>query len=337
MKRIFGWFWRRKKLTVVLIIIAAIAFFFVTRGNGNGELEEAAVSRGDVAEELILTGFVAADEHAQLAFPTAGKITWINVREGDTVQPGQALAKLDTIALNSALQRANADLRAAEANVAAVYDGLQNKDTTETFAERNTRTAAEVGRDKAYEAVIAAQQNLRDSTLVAPFNGLVTFVANSFIGINTSPTQTQIEVVNPETIFFEVAADQTEVVEIATGERVRIFLDALDEEFLGTVVYVAHTPIANEIGTVYRVKISLENLENSNFIYRIGMSGDAHFVLSENKNVLYVPGDFISSDAGGDYVLTGENKEKVYIEIGLEGEERTEVVSGLAEGALIYD
>jgi RND family efflux transporter MFP subunit len=338
MKRILGWFFLRKKLTLVLIVIAAIAIFFVTRGNGNGELEEATVERGSVAEELILSGVVVAEEHAQLTFPTSGKIAWISVKEGEEVQEGQALAKLDTVTLNSTLQRARADYRAAEANAQEVLDDVKGNDDDETFTEKNTRTAAETARDKAYEAMVAAEKNLREATLISPFGGVVTNVVNPFAGVNVLATQTQIEVVNPETIHFVVAADQSEVIDIAIGDTVKIILDALDEkELFGIVSYVSYTTSATEIGSVYEVKVVFNEIENSDFTYRIGMTGDAHFVLREKKNVLYAPSDFVKADSEGDYVLTNEGREKTYIEIGLEGEERTEVVSGLSEGVLVYD
>ena len=305
---------------------------------GNGELEESTVQRGEVIEELILSGEIVADEHAQLTFPTSGRITWINVVEGDQVKKGQALAKLDTVVLSSALQRARADLRAAEANLEEVHDEVKGRDADETFEEKNTRTAAEVAKDKAYEAVIIAGENLRNSTLVSPFDGLVTYVANPFSGVNVLATQTQIEVINPDTIHFEVSADQMEVVDIKIGEEVKIVLDAVDEkEFTGTVTYVSYAPEVGEVGSVYSVRLNFADLANNGFVYRVGMTGDAHFVLSKKDDVLWVPSGFVNSDSGGDYLSTNNGKDKVYIEVGLEGEDRTEVVGNISEGLAIYD
>lgn len=331
------WFWRHKKVSLVLLIVIIGAIVFLTRRNGNGKLDQATVSRGDVAEEMVLSGVVAAEEHAKMSFPASGRLSWVKAKEGQTVNKGEPLMAIDTTAYVSALNRAEADLRAAEANVAAVYDSLQGKENTETFAEINTRTAAEAAKDKTYDLLLVAQSNLRDATLVAPFGGIVTYVANPFSGVNITAAVTQVEIINPETIHFEVAADQSEVVDIKDGEKVKIILDATDEEIIGTVTRISYTTVPGEVGSVYSVNIEFDGELREDFTYRVGMTGDAHFVLSEKKDVVFVPSEFVKSDSQGDYVLINEGKEKAYIEIGLEGEERTEVISGIGEGVLIYD
>lgn len=314
-----------------------IGGWFYYQNQNKEELEEATVSRGEVAEELILSGQVTADEHAQLSFPASGTIAWLTVTEGDEVYKGQPLAKLDTTLLNSTYQQALANLRAEEANLAQVYDEVKGNEKDETFEEKNTRVAAETAKDKAYEAVVAAQENLRKSTLYAPFAGIVTSVANPYQGVNVLATQPQIEIINPDTIHFVVFADQTEVLQIKEGEKVRIILDALPQkEIEGEVTYISYSLAPTEVSAVYEVKVKFLNLD-SDFLYRVGMTGDVYFTLQKKENVFYVPSGFLKSDDKGDYVLTNNGKDKVYVEVGLEGEERTEVTGDLEEGILIYD
>lgn len=332
------WFWRHKKISLILIILTAVAVWWFFIRNQNGDLEEAALKQGEVVEKLILPGLVEADEHAQLTFATSGKIAWINVEEGEKVSQGKALAKLDTTALNSAYQRALSDLRAQEANVAEVLDDVKDNDADENFDEKNTRTAAEVAKDKAYEAVIIAEENLRNATLFSPFDGFVTYIAHPYSGINVLATETQIEVINPETIHFKVAADQTEVSEIEVGDLVTVILDSMQEkEILGRVSYVSYSLSNDALASVYEVEVDFSDLKNSDFAYRVGMTGDVHFVLNKKENVKYVPSGFTKSDDEGDYLLTNAGKDKVYVKVGLEGEDRTEVVTDLKVGTLIYD
>ena len=333
------WFWVHKKISVVLIVLIALGIWWgFFRGNGK-TYEEAKVGIGEVKEELILSGIVVADEDAKLNFPTGGKINYVSVKEGDKVRRGQFLMSIDSTGLNSVYQQALATLRAAEANVDLVHDEVKGNDSDESFDEKNTRVAAEAAKDKAYEAMIIAQDNLSGSKIYAPFEGYITYLATPFPGINVFATQTQVQVVNPETIHFEVAADQTEVVDIQKGEKVEIVLDSLENQKLqGEVSYIAYSLSPDASSAVYEVKINLLDVENSSFTYRIGMTGDAHFVLNKKESVLYVPSTFIKSDDKGNYLLTNNGKGKVYIQIGLEGEERTEVSGeGLSEGMLIYD
>jgi hypothetical protein len=67
------------------------------------------------------------------------------------------------------------------------------------------------------------------------------------------------------------------------------------------------------------------------------MSGDAKFVLSKKENVFYAPPKFINSDSKGKYVNVGNAKNKVYIEVGIEGEERVEIIGDFKEGQVLYD
>lgn len=331
---------KRKKLLFLLVIIAIIGFFgYRYFQKKNGDVESTEVKRGDVVEELILSGSIDADEYAQLKFPASGKIAWVSAKEGDTVKKGQALMKLDTTTLNTTFQSARATLRAAEATLENVHDQVKDNDDDESFSEKDTRTTAETTKDRAYEAYVAAEYNLRNAILLSPFEGIITYLAHPFSGVNVIFSETQVEVINPETIFFDVSADQTEVSDIKLGQKVIVILDSLTEKEIETTVeFVSYTPKSGEVGTVYKVKLKFDDIDFSTDVYRIGMSGDAKFILEENENVLYLPPKFVNSDSKGKYVRKGQTNNKVYVEVGLEGEERVEIISDeINEGDVVYD
>jgi RND family efflux transporter MFP subunit len=329
------------KYALIVIVVAGITGYLVKRvffpSTDGFEISE--VQRGKVEEVYILTGAVNADEYAQLAFPASGKIAWIDVIEGEEVLKGQRLAQLDTTTLNSAFEAAKSDLRIADAEALKVLDDLKNKGNDETFAEKDTRTLAEASKDKAYEAFLVAEYNLRNSILVAPFSGIVTSVVNPFAGVNITAGQTQIELINPETIYFELSADQTEVTTIRMGDKVRIELDADSEKMVeGEVVHISYTPRAGEVGIVYPIRIKFVDIEDGGIVLRVGMTGDAIFVLDSKDDVLWVSSDFIKSDEEGDYVLINNGQDKLYVEVGIEGEDRVEISGdGVVEGLTIYD
>ena len=73
LKKILGQLLKRKKLTLVIIVIVVAFFGYRYYANRNGDgLEIAEVKKGTVKEELILSGEIAADEHAELTFSTSG-------------------------------------------------------------------------------------------------------------------------------------------------------------------------------------------------------------------------------------------------------------------------
>jgi len=144
-------------------------------------------------------------------------------------------------------------------------------------------------------------------------------------------------VVNPRTIYFNVTADQTEVVDLKRETRGKIVFDAYpEEEVSGEVIDVSFTPRVDEIGTVYDVRVSL-NKDNLQFKYLLGMTGDITVVTQEKKNVLLLPLEFVKTDEKGRYVyIDSQKREKKYVEVGIEGEEVIEL-KGIEEGTMVYD
>ncbi len=321
-------------ILVLLLLILGRGIFFKSQ---TATKQTATVSRGDVTEELTLSGKIDASERVTLQFLSPGKLTWIGVKEGDTVQKGQAIAKLDTIELNAAYQKALSDLRSADATVNKIHDNLKGKDGSESYTEVETRTAAEVAKDKAYENVQIARKELANSTIYSPIYGIVSEVTSPNPGVNVSTLDAKFQIVNPKTISFIVTADQTEVVKLHNNDRAEITLDSYPEEKITAyVTRIALTPKANETSTVYEIEMELATTPSA-LTYRIGMTGDASFITQKKQNVLYVPLQFIKEDTKGKYLFVGPNSEKRYIQTGLEGEDRVEVTGSISEGEQIHD
>lgn len=324
------WFW------IAVVILAICGLWFKNNASAGEDLDSTIVEKGTVRNDLILTGQIRAVEHAQLNFMSSGELSWIGVKEGDYVKKGQYLARLNANSLQAQYEQAVAALRKAQATADNVLDQVKDHDDDETHVQKDLRTTAEATRDSAYRALEIAKQNLRNGYLKAPFAGLITNVVLPFSGINTSLTQSQIEILNPETMYFEIQADQTEIQDLAVGQLVYITLDSFPEnEIRGTVESIAFTPSAGQSGVVYEIKVAFDELDMNK--YRVGMTGDASFILATKDNVLYIPPKYLNSDKGGKYVKTSPKNNKLYVEVGIDGEKRVEIKGNLKEGDVIYD
>ena len=126
---------RRKKLSgrwiavgIVLIVVAILAALFI---NGRGQRASATaagqstvpVTRGDLTATIAGSGSVAAEQSLSLPFQTSGTVTEVLVKEGDTVQAGQALAKLDDRNLALQVASARTSLESAKARLAQAQQG----------------------------------------------------------------------------------------------------------------------------------------------------------------------------------------------------------------------
>jgi HlyD family secretion protein len=120
----------RKTVTivVVLIIIACVALPFVigplagiTPGsmpgaqNKQAALRTAIIDKGDLILTVSATGSTVARRQAQISFDQAGRVQEVLVQEGQTVQAGQLLARLDDSTQQANLQQADYALKAAQA------------------------------------------------------------------------------------------------------------------------------------------------------------------------------------------------------------------------------
>lgn len=147
-------------------------------------LMQAAVSTALAQEVQPVGGVVRAGRTAVLSFSTDGLVTML-AREGAVARKGEALGRLDQRRALSKLRAAMVNLQAAEAQLdETVHDRDVQKDllaadiiTEEAFRNLEFKVRySEIKVLSAREAVSAAQLDVDDCTLAAPFSGVVTRV-----------------------------------------------------------------------------------------------------------------------------------------------------------------
>jgi RND family efflux transporter MFP subunit len=331
-------FFRKRNIIVGIILLLILGIF--TKGFGLIKpkgTETYTVSKQTVKEEIVISGEIWADKYSSMSFGTSGKLGWVGVKEGQKVYRGQTLVSLDKKVLNSALEIAESNLRSAEANAQYVLDTVKDHSADETYLQKTTRTTAEVARDNAYEALKVAQENMVNSTLYAPFAGIVASLTSTAPGVNVTYADKIVEVIDPTTMYFEVVADQTEITKLSEDTLVEIILDSYPDEIVkGKVTFLGIAPQIGASGAVYKVKIAFANQPDLSKV-RVGMTGDVRFLIDQKEDVLAVPARYISSDKKGKFVLIGNPKNKVYVEVGMEGEELTEIIGNVKEGDILFD
>lgn len=335
------WFW-------ILSVILVIAIISLLTSNKKGlKVETVQVSKGDLVETISTSGTIKADQYSVLTFPTGGLISWVGVTTGQKVYKGQVIAKLDTVVLNAAYEQALNNYRSAQAAADSTLDSVKGHDNDETFAQKATRTAAEVARDNAYNAVLAAQQNLRNATIYAPFSGIVDTVNPSSPGINVMAGSANYTVVNPTTVYFDAEVEETDLPNLKVGQSVNVKLDAYpDEELMGNLNVIGMVAFTSSTGgNAYHVRISLPKdqvataTSSATYKFRVGMKGDADIILNTIPGVLKVSSTAIVNDGENNFVWIIENGRaiKKQITIGGSSDTDTEVKTGLAEGQQVID
>jgi len=308
----------------------------VASANKTTKVQVIQVTRGELVESVSTSGNVKADQYSQLTFSSGGLVSWVGVKAGQKVVKGQAIAQLDTVPLNATYEEALGSYRNYQAIADQVLDSLKGSDATETFTQKATRTTAEVNRDNAYNAVLAAQDNLKNAIIFAPFAGIIDTVSPSSPGVNVLPGIADYTIVNPSSVYFDADVEETDLPHIGVGQTAKIKLDAYPSDTIGgTVVSIGMVAFTSSTGgNAYHVRISLP--DNTNMKFKVGMGGDTDIIFNKIEDTLKVPVSAVVTDSE-DYVWVAEGGrvKKVTVEIGGENNDEIEIKSGLTEGQTI--
>lgn len=116
----------KKKITIVIIPLVLIAsgYFYFTKEK-KSEYNYVVAEKGDVIQEVNVTGKVESSENVDLAFEKSGKIVFINTDVGKKVSTGQILARIDSSELSAQLAQAEADVKAQQAKLDELKRGTR--------------------------------------------------------------------------------------------------------------------------------------------------------------------------------------------------------------------
>jgi len=327
---------KKNKKLVLSLVIAILLLVIIGRNivskNSNG-IETQEIVRKDLKSTISASGIIEGEQQATLHFQTFGMVSWVGVTKGEEVKKWQALAGLDMVQLNANLQIARSNLRAAEATLERIHDDVKDHDDDESYTQKEIRTAAEVAKDNAYDAVLSAQKALSNSTLIAPFSGVIVSISDNVTpGANIALTDTII-IADISRFKFVAQVDEVDYGKMVLGQKAEISLDAFsDDTFEGTVSYIGKAGVKTAGGGV-TIPIEIQFDSNgSNMV--VGLSGDVEFVVEKKENVLVVPKRYVSNKDGNSVVYVSENgrqKERVVI-TGLSTLSEVEIVEGLVQG-----
>jgi HlyD family secretion protein len=206
---------RRKKwilLIVVLVVVAgSAAAYFAQQGEQGTRVAAEAIQKRDLEAIVSASGKIDPKKTVNIAAQTMGRVTRLEVNEGDRVKAGQFLLQLDPVAAESAVRRDEASVAAARTSLESARIGVKSAETALDLARQNFKrqeelwaaglttrenfdraqndlTAREVdlrAREQeirtreeqlrqAMAGLTSTQHNLRQSHFEAPFDGIVT-------------------------------------------------------------------------------------------------------------------------------------------------------------------
>ena len=335
MKSFFIRYW--KLIGVSLILVAGIIFWSnrAAAQKTAASITTVGVTKRNFTKTLSSSGKTKAEKAVELKFQASGKLTWVGVKEGDTVTAYQALAGLDRREVQKNLEKALRDYSSErndfEQTWRVTYDGKTPNDafndTVKRILEKNQWDL-----EKAVLDVELKHLSLEFATLVTPIAGIITHIDTPVAGVNITPATAVFSVADPKSLIFEANVDETDVGGLTIGQQAAITLDAFPEAtYSGTISYISYISQQSSGGaTVFPVKITFASPQN----LRIGLNGDITIVTDQKDDVLTVPTEAIREEKGETYVYKKLNGkyEKIKVTTGTKNEDEVIVIEGLTEG-----
>jgi membrane fusion protein, multidrug efflux system len=269
------------------------------------------VAAKPLARWLPVSGTLQPVRQAIVKAKVAGDIRQITIREGETVQAGQMLVRIDTTDLDSklidrvgALESAKAQLALAEKTRAMNVRLMNDKFISQNaFDSADSSFSVAQGSVKSMEAQVQLARNaLKDAVVTAPLAGVV---AKRHVqpGEKVAIEAPLVTIVDLKDLEVQAMVPAIDVPELKLGMPVEFAVDGFGERrFTGRVERINPS---TEPGT--RALIVYVGLPNSDAALRSGMFATGRIALTSSAPVPTLPATAVRMEAGQSYVWVIDN------------------------------
>jgi HlyD family secretion protein len=200
---------------------------------------------------------------------------------------------------------------------------------------------AEAQMAQAKAALENAQEDLRNSTIVSPIDGLVLSRdvnagdAVSSILVLGSQATLIMTLGDVSEVYVQGKVDEADIGKVYLNQAARIVVESFkDKKFTGKVTKISPLGKEKDNVTTFEVRVSISNATGE---LKANMSANAEILLEEKKNVLMIPEAALIYDKDRKASVESPNpkaengKKKSDVKLGISNGVKTEIVSGLDE------
>jgi len=327
----------KKKLIIIISIVAVLlivliggkkAGWFGKQGNFK-EVEVKKVELVDIIETVSATGKIQPEIEVKLSSEVSGEIIELPIVEGQQVEKGDLLVRVNPDIYQSNLNRSQATLQNVKAGLeqaeATLREAKASYDRNKNLFEKGVISkadwdksvaafeTAQASRNSAYFSVQSASatvkeatDNLNRTTIYAPMSGTISLL-NVEIGERVVGTQQMagteiLRVANLSNMEVEVDVNENDIVKLEIGDSTIVEVDAyLKKEFKGIVTEIANSAVgaltADQV-TNFKVKVRIleesyqDLLEGKPEFYspfRPGMTATVDVITDKREKTVAVP------------------------------------------------
>jgi HlyD family secretion protein len=319
----------KKKALIILgvvVAVSALGALSLRGGNDRGaEVSTEVVGRRTLVEVVTASGKIEPKRKVDISADISGRVVQVAVEEGQWVNAGDLLLRIDPTQFVAAARRleagvsqarareaqSRAQLSKAQADARRAEQLMQTNELVSAADVENARTQAQVAEqelqaarfavNQAQAALSEARDQLSKTTIVAPMSGRVTRLnieqgETAVVGTMNNPGSLLLTIADLSVMEAKVEVDETDIPGLTIGDSAAVKVDAFPGQiFPGRVTAIGNSSIqlaaaggqgGDNQSVDYEVVITLDNPPAE---LRPDLSATAEIVTETRANALSVP------------------------------------------------
>ncbi|WP_103864483.1 efflux RND transporter periplasmic adaptor subunit [Aquimarina sp. I32.4] len=315
-------------LLMILLVYGKKSGWFGKSGNFR-EVTVAKIEKIDIIETVSATGKIQPEVEVKLSSEVSGEIIDLPIKEGQQVQKGDLLVRINPDIIQSGLNRSQATLENIRAGLrqaeASLKESELNYERNKGLFEKGVISKAEWDKSiSSYEGAKAAKQsayynvrsaqatvneakdNLSRTSIYAPMTGTISKLSvelgERVVGTQQMAGTEIVRVANLNNMEVEVDVNENDIVKVEINDATVVEVDAyLKKKFKGIVTEIANsaesTMSADQV-TNFKVKVRIleesyadliEGKPDSYSPFRPGMTATVDVITEKRENIIGVP------------------------------------------------
>lgn len=328
---------KKKKLIIIIVtIIVLLALLIVGKKAGwFGKKDDAksveikTIAPINIFEKVSATGKIQPSTEVKISSEVSGEIIELPFKEGQKVNKGDLLVKVNPDLIQAALNRSQAGYQNVQANLsqaeATLKEATANYERNKSLFERGVISKADWDRSIAnYEGSVAARSsayysvqsaaasvneardNLARTTIYAPIDGTISLLSvelgERVVGTQQMAGTEILRVANLNSMEVLMDVNENDIVKVQVGDTSIVEVDAYPKrEFSGVVTEIANSAqgtLAADQVTNFKVKVKILETSYQDLLndkpdgyspFRPGMTATVDIITEKRFNILAVP------------------------------------------------
>jgi len=354
-------------IAIVVVLLAVLiggkkAGWFGKQGNFK-EVDTNKIAKIDIVETVSATGKIQPEIEVKLSSEVSGEIIQLPIVEGQQVEKGDLLVRVNPDIYQSSLNRSQATLQNTRAGLnqaeASLKEAQANYNRNKQLFDKGiiskadwdravssyeiaeaTKQSAYYGVQSAAATVNEARDNLNRTNIYAPMSGTISKLSvelgERVVGTQQMAGTEILRVANLSHMEVEVDVNENDIVKVSIQDSALVEVDAyLKKEFKGIVTEIANSAdgvLTSDQVTNFKVKVRILEESYKDLLegkpehfspFRPGMTATVDVMTDKRDDIIGVPISSIVIKTDTSTVKKGKKKEK---KIETDSEEKFECV-----------